>query len=259
MMLAVIQARASSSRLPGKVLKPILGRPMLARQIERLQRCTRIDRLIVATSTDSSDDAVEAVALAVGVDVWRGSLDDVLERFLGAARAYGAADVVRLTGDCPLTDPEVVDAVIELYRSAAVDYASNVAPPTYPDGLDVEVVSLAALERADREATRKPHREHVTLYIREHGDQFRLANLAAEHDLSHLRWTVDNPEDFEFVEAVYRDLYPHNPAFSTADILALFERHPELGHGNAHIARNEGLKASLANEIRASSESTGEA
>src|SRR5262245_53776967 len=143
MMLGIVQARVSSTRLPGKVLKPILGATMLARQMERLQRSQAMDRLIVATSTDASDDAIEALCRASEVPCWRGSLDDVLDRFHGAARAHNATDVVRLTGDCPLADPLVIDAVVRLYRSSGVDYASNTIVPTFPDGLDVEVMSIA--------------------------------------------------------------------------------------------------------------------
>ena len=245
MMLGIVQARASSTRLPNKVLMPILGASMLARQLERLKRCKRIDKLVVATSTDASDDAVETQARLAGVDAWRGSLDDVLDRFVDAARAHGAAHVVRLTGDCPLADPAVIDATIALYRQSGADYASNTNPPTFPDGLDVEVTSMAVLERAWREATKPSEREHVTLYIHQNPDKFRLANHASARDLSHLRWTVDKSEDFTFVSAVYAALYPGKPDFDTQDILDLLEQEPSLGRQNAHIARNEGLAASL--------------
>jgi spore coat polysaccharide biosynthesis protein SpsF len=245
MMLGIIQARVSSSRLPGKVLKPILGTPMLARQIERVKRAKSLDRLIVATSTDATDDAVAALAADAGVGCWRGSLTDVLDRFVGTARAHGARDVVRLTGDCPLADPDVIDDVTRTYRASGADYTSNVNPPTFPDGLDVEVMRMAALERAWREAQKPSEREHVTLYIRQNPDKFRLTNHAAPQDLSALRWTVDHPEDFAFVTEVYATLYPRRPDFRMHDILELLAQRPELCQGNMHLARNERLQTSL--------------
>ena len=248
MMVGILQARASSSRLPGKVLKPILGQPMLARQIERVRRAKSLDALVLATSTGAEDDAVAAVGEAHGNACFRGSLDDVLDRFVGAARAHGARHVVRLTGDCPLADPAVIDAVVATYRAAGVDYASNTNPPTFPDGLDVEVVGIGALERAWREARRAAEREHVTLYIHQNPALFRLANHASARDLSAMRWTVDTAEDFAFVTAVFEALYPTNPAFSMADVLALLAQRPDLAAGNAHIARNAGLVTSLQKE-----------
>lgn len=248
MMVGIVQARFSSSRLPGKVLAPILGQPMLARQIERVRRARRIDRLVVATSDDTTDDPVADLANDLEVPCFRGSLDDVLDRFIGAARAYAASDVVRLTGDCPLADPKLIDAVIATYRGSGADYASNTNPPTYPDGLDVEVVSMAALERAWRQSTTLSEREHVTLHIHQRPTEFRLVNHAGQGDLSSLRWTVDAPEDLAFVRAVYEALYRTKRDFGTADILALLARQPDLGRGNSHIGRNEGLAKSLAAE-----------
>lgn len=245
MMLGIIQARVSSSRLPGKVLKPILGKPMLAHQIERVLRANSLERLVLATSTETLDDPLVALASAAGIPCWRGSLEDVLDRFVGAGRAYGATHVVRLTGDCPLADPELIDAVVAHYRASGGDYASNTSPPTFPDGLDVEVMSMAALERAWREATLPSEREHVTRYIYERPAQFRLVNYAGIKDLSQFRWTVDNPEDFAVVTALYEALYPVNPNFTTLDILATIARRPELVRANAHIIRNEGLVWSL--------------
>jgi spore coat polysaccharide biosynthesis protein SpsF len=245
MMLGIIQARVSSSRLPGKVLKPILGKPMLTRQIERLKRAKSLDRLVVATSADATDDAVAALAADAGVGCWRGSLNDVLDRFVGTARAHGARDVVRLTGDCPLADPDVIDDVTRTYRASGADYTSNTNPPTFPDGLDVEVMRMAALERAWLEAQKPSEREHVTLYIHQSPDKFRLTNHAAPKDLSALRWTVDHLEDLAFVTEVYATLYPRHPDFRMHDILELLAQRPELRQGNMHIARDERLKTWL--------------
>jgi spore coat polysaccharide biosynthesis protein SpsF len=248
MILGVLQARVSSTRLPGKVLKPILGEPMILRQIERLLRSRRIDRLVLATSADPQDDPLATAVGATGMEVHRGSLDDVLDRFIGAASPYKPEWIVRLTGDCPLADPELIDQVIEATLSAAADYGSNTLEPTYPDGLDVEVVRYAALEEVWRAGGSPAEREHVTLGIHRHPERFRLLGIKAARDLSRLRWTVDEARDFAFVERVYAALYPANPSFGTADILALLDRHPELATLNAGIARNEGLAKSLAAE-----------
>lgn len=248
MIVAIIQARSTSSRLPGKVMKPILGEPMLARQIERVARARRIDRIVVATSVDESDDALAALCGRLGVACHRGSLDDVLARFHGAAETAGADTVVRLTGDCPLSDPAVIDAVVAHFLSSGADYASNVHPPTFPDGLDVEVMRFAALDAANASATLRSQREHVTPYIYGHPEAFTLSNLAHTSDLSHLRWTVDNPQDFELVSRIYGALYPAKPDFAMADVLALLERQPQLSAINADLKRNEGLAKSLADE-----------
>lgn len=235
-----------STRLPGKVLKPILGAPMLFRQIERLRRCRAFERLIVATSVDPSDDMLASACAQRGVAVARGSVADVLDRFIVAIGADQPDAVVRLTGDCPLADPDVIDAVVAFFREGGYDYASNVAPPTFPDGLDVEVMTTASLRRAHAEARLPSEREHVTPYLRNHPELFKLGNYAGPVDLSGLRWTVDEPADFAFVCAVYERLYPAKPDFRLADILALLDAHPELAAINAAFERNAGFKTSLA-------------
>ncbi len=245
-LVAILQARCSSRRLPGKVLKPILGQPMLLRQIERLRHSRHLDRLVVATSDDPSDDALAATCMAMGIECYRGSLNDVLDRFHAAAMAFGASDVVRLTGDCPLADPAVIDHVIERYRESGVDYASNALVPSYPDGLDVEVFRLGALEAAWREARLPSEREHVTPFLYNHPERFRILKVVAEKDFSAMRWTVDNPEDFALVSAVYEALYPLKPDFAMADIIELLQQRPELARINEHIERNAGLERSLA-------------
>lgn len=245
MILGVIQARVSSSRLPGKVLAPVLGEPMLARMVERVLRAEALDKLVVATSADPSDDPLTAVCESAGVGCFRGSLDDVLDRFHGAATAFGADHVVRLTGDCPLADPDVIDDVVRLHLTGGYDYTSNVCPPTFPDGLDVEVATMATIAVAWRAADRTAQREHVTLWIRDNGERFRIGNLTHEPDLSGRRWTVDEPEDFAFVSRVYGELYPASPDFRMDDVLALLERCPELSDINQGIGRDEGLATSL--------------
>lgn len=249
-VLGVLQARVSSSRLPGKVLRPLLGAPMIARQIERLRRARRLDALVLATSTDPSDDVLARWAAEAGVPVYRGSLDDVLGRFVAAARPYAPAHVARLTGDCPLADWAVMDTVVARHLASGADYTSNTIEPTWPDGLDVEVLTMAALETAAREATAPFEREHVTQFIVRRPQRFRLENVRAAEDLSGLRWTVDEPADFELVEAIYAALYPADPAFGTAEILAFLRDNPRWITHNAQHARNEGLARSIARAAR---------
>ena len=252
-ILTILQARTSSSRLPGKVLLPLLGKPMLARQLERVRRARHIGRLVVATSTDGADDAVERLCREEGVECHRGSLDDVLDRFYQAALPRKPEVVVRLTGDCPLADPAVIDAVIDFFLAGGYDYASNAVEPTFPDGLDVEVFRFECLETAWREARLPSQREHVTLFIHGQPERFRVGSLRRAENLGHLRWTVDEPADFDFVKRVYEALYPLNPGFATADVLALLASHPELAGINTGITRNEGLQRSLERDPQAGS------
>lgn len=244
-VLAILQARVSSTRLPGKVLKPLLGKPMLIRQIERIKRCRLIDKLVVATSVDSSDDALADVLSQAGIACFRGSLDDVLERFYQAAKPYQPEHVVRLTGDCPLADSILIDEAINAHLVSGADYTSTALNPTYPDGLDVEVIRFAALERAWREGSLPSEREHVTPYIYRHPELFHLMSVEQAENMSTLRWTVDEPADFAFVERVYSELYPVNPVFVMDDVLALLKRRPEFLGINAQFERNEGFKKSL--------------
>ena len=245
MVLAIVQARLSSTRLPGKVLMPILGRPMLWRQLERVKLAKSIDHLIVATSDQPEDRQLVSMCREFGVECYCGSLDDVLDRFYRAASHYEADHIVRLTGDCPVADPQVIDAVIEYYRSGNCDYGSNGNPFTFPDGLNVEVMSFDCLEHAWREAKLPSQREHVTPFIWQQPERFKLANFIHDPDLSHLRWTVDEPEDFEFITKVYEALYPDNPTFTMANILRFLEVRPELSDLNAGFERNEGFEKSL--------------
>lgn len=247
-ILAILQARVSSSRLPGKVLRPILGEPMLFRQIERIRRARLIERLVVATSVDASDDPLAEMCRERGIDCFRGSLADVLDRFFRAAGRYAPEHVVRLTGDCPLADPAVIDATIGLHLSGGYDYTSNALEPTFPDGLDVEVMRFACLEQAWREATLPSQREHVTPFLYRHPERFRLGVLKNGTDLSGLRWTVDEPADFEFVTRVYEALYPADQAFTSDDILGLLQKHRDYQEINRSIGRNEGYRLSLAKD-----------
>lgn len=229
MAVAILQARMSSSRLPGKVLMPLAGRPMISRQIERLARCRRLTRLIVATSDLPSDDPLAAHLTSEGVDVFRGSLEDVLARYLDCAHQFGVTgDIVRLTADCPLIDPAVVDEAIDLRASSGVDYVANGRNRTYPRGLDVEVFPLEALEEAGRHAVDAYDHEHVTPYLYHHPEAFTRRDLVhATRNDSHLRWTVDTAEDYAFAARVYDALYPGKPDFTSEDIRALPFSHYE--------------------------------
>ena len=236
MILAVLQARMSSSRLPGKVLKPLCGGPMILRQIERLQRARRLDRLVVATSTEPSDDPLAEALAGAGVAVHRGPLDDVLARFAGALEAFPAAHVVRLTADCPLADPEVLDASIALHLESGADYTSNTPDSfSYPKGQDVEVMTAAALRRVAAEAVSAEAREHVTwdLYHGDHGYRAAWLRSGAADD-GDVRWTVDTPDDYAFASAVYDALYPPNPAFTSADVRAFLAGRPDLARFGGH-------------------------
>ncbi len=245
MILAILQARVSSSRLPGKVLKSLLGVPMLLRQIERLQKSQKIDQLLVAISTEPTDDLIYKLCKENGIECHRGSLDDVLDRFYQAARVFTPEHVVRLTADCPLTDPQLIDEAIEFYTGGGFDYASNSIQATYPDGLDVEVFRFTCLEQVWREAQLLSQREHVTPFIYQHPLRFKIGHFKSSTDLSHLRWTVDEPKDFELITMIYEALYPTNPNFVTQDILDLLDQRSELAHWNTEHKRNEGYQKSF--------------
>lgn len=251
--LIILQARMSSSRLPNKVLMPILGKPMLAHQISRLSGIKTPHRIIIATSKQKSDDAIESLCKQLNINCFRGSLDDVLARYYHAAHAYNdnsnIKNVVRLTGDCPLIDSEIIDNVIELYLTTEVDYCSNCAPATFPDGLDVEVFSFTALKKAHQLAKKPSEREHVTPFIRNNPALFTTKNYSHTPDLSHYRWTVDEAVDFELVNKIYQALYEKKPDFKLNDIIKLIEQQPQLAKINQNIIRNEGLlKSELADK-----------
>ena len=227
MALAILQARMTSTRLPGKVMRPVLGEPMIGRQIERLKRAKRLSGLTIATSTDPSDDVIESYARQIGVDCFRGPLDDVRARFIGALKAAGNPKTfVRLTADCPLADWRLIDRCIEAHEAAGADYTHNIPGWTFPKGLDVEVCQTSALARAEAEGLTPYDREHVTPYIYAHPELFRIERITRDPPLR-FRWTVDTPEDFAFVTAVYEALYPANPAFTSEDVLDWQAAHPD--------------------------------
>ncbi len=241
--VAFIQARMSSSRFPGKVLETLDGLPLIVYMARRVALARRLDGVTVVTSTDASDDPLVATLAAADVSVFRGDLHDVLSRYALAAKVFGADEVVRLTGDCPLIDPGVIDEVVDLRRTRLADYASNVDPPSFPDGLDVECFTATALRRAQAEACLPSEREHVTLWMRSEGAGLRRANLRAIADASALRLTVDYPDDLLAVRTLLTRLRGQGQ-FDWFDVLRAMQQTPQLAAVNPHL-RNEGLLKSL--------------
>jgi spore coat polysaccharide biosynthesis protein SpsF len=230
----VIQARMGSARLPGKVLRNICGKTMLARVVERASAATKADTVVVATSVEGGDDAIVRFCEQRSIAVQRGSEHDVLTRYFDAATAVGASIVVRVTADCPLLDPSVVDRVVGELITTGADYASNVLPPrTFPRGLDVEAFTFAALEIANAGARLPEEREHVTPYIRNRPEVFDLRGVYHERDLSSVRWTVDTVEDYELVTRLQRTIGEEDHSWRTA--LRVFETHPTWATINAHV------------------------
>jgi spore coat polysaccharide biosynthesis protein SpsF len=232
-----------SSRLPGKVLADIKGAPMLELIARRVREVAQVRTVTVATSGNPSDTPIAALCKRLGIACFRGSEDDVLDRYYRAAQWIGADVVVRITGDCPLIDPSVVGKVVDRYLVGGYDYVSNTCPPTFPDGLDVEALSFDALERSWRKARWSSEREHVTAYVRSHPELFRTANVEHDEDLSAMRWTVDCPRDLEFVRLVYSHV--GKQVFGMAEVLRVLKLHPELVTVNAGMERNEGYRQSI--------------
>ena len=238
--VAIIQARTGSTRLPAKVLKHLAGKTVLEHVIVRVRAAAFVDEVIIATTTSPTDDPIVALAEACGVRWSRGSESDVLSRYFYAAQEAKADVVVRITSDCPLLDPALLDDLIGRFLDAiqegrGVDYLSNTLERTFPRGLDAEIFSFEALEKAHREAKRPHEREHVTPYVHQQPDLFTLVGVRNEVDLSHHRWTLDTSEDFAFIQAVYKALHREDALFTTQQILKLLDERPALPKINAHI------------------------
>jgi glutamate-1-semialdehyde aminotransferase/spore coat polysaccharide biosynthesis protein SpsF (cytidylyltransferase family) len=250
-VVAVIQARMASQRLPGKILQNIHGKPMLWHVVYRAQNASKVDAVIVATSTSSSDDAVQAYCEQAGIPVFRGDEQNVLDRFFHAASKMEATTVVRLTGDCPLLDPTVIDDLITDFEKGGADFVTNTLVYTYPDGLDAEVFSFEALRQSQEKATLSSEREHVTPFIR-NSSGFRLRNVASKNPRGKgLRWTVDDAADLAFVEKVFQNLTPSlGLLFSWESVMDLIEEKPELKEINAGTLTNEGYYKSLTKDER---------
>jgi len=243
--VAIIQARMGSTRLPGKVMEEIAGKPMLWYIIDRVKRSELIHGICVATTSTEIDRPIVKLAADSGTGSYAGSEEDVLDRYYRASKEFAMDAIVRITADCPLIDPRVLDRVIQRYLEGDCDYAANTLKPTYPDGLDVEVFSRAALERAWEESRLASEREHVTPYIWKNPEKFRLANVENNVDLSDLRWSVDENQDLEFVRQVYKHLYKEGYIFYMEDVLKLLEKYPALKQINRGIVINEGYYKSL--------------
>src|SRR3989338_8769059 len=247
MVVAIIQARIGSTRLPGKVLKKVAGRPLLEYMIERAKKAKTLDAIILATTIKKEDAKLSQIAKRQKIDFFQGSEADVLDRYYQAATRAKARTIVRLTGDCPLIDPEIIDRVVSLYmqNQRRYDYVSNVRPPTFPDGMDVEVFSYKTLQKMWKEAGLPSEREHVTAYVGNHPELFRVGNVLAEKDFSHLRLTVDTKEDMRLIEKLVAVLWKKGDSFRLPDIIAALKRNPKLSLLNAHIGRNEGYAKSV--------------
>ena len=236
----IIQARLGSTRLPEKVLKPISGRPMLQLLLERVQVCQNVGKIVVATTTAAADDRLAEYCETEQIVCFRGSQENVLERYLQAAALFGIDPLVRITGDCPLVDPNLIEMLIEKHQVEQNDYTSNVITRTFPRGLDAEVVNYATLERVKALADEPHYFEHVTLYIYTHPELFQLSNLSASKEFAHpeFRLTVDTAEDFQLMEQIYQRLYQGSPIDNRL-VLKLLQDDPELASLNRHIQQKK--------------------
>lgn len=245
MILGIVQARMSSTRLPGKVMLPLLGRPMLEHQLERLLRSKMINQLVIATSNHAEDLPIVDLCNKLGVNCFQGDLTDVLDRFYQVSLHFPVQHVVRLTADCPICDPEIIDALIEFYLAGHFDYASTALHPTFPDGLDAEIFRAELLKLAWQEAELPSQREHVTSFFYQQNERFCLGSYTDEIDRSAMRWTVDDADDFDFITQIYQKLYPIKSDFNRNDVYDLLNREPELLKINCEKTRNQGYLKSL--------------
>jgi len=236
-IVAIIQARMGSTRLRGKVMKKILGKEVILHDIDRIKQIKNLDKIVIATTTKKDDDIIVETVKKYnsGIGIFRGSEEDVLDRYYKAAKEFKADVVVRMTSDCPLIDPKVSDKVIETFLNNNCDYCSNCLKRTYPQGLDTEVFSFDAIEKAWKEAGEYYQREHVTPYIHENPGKFKLLNVSNDKDLSHLRWTLDTIEDFNFINEIYKRLYNEKKIFYKEDVLKILDEEPKLIEINKHI------------------------
>lgn len=248
-IVAIIQARMGSKRLPGKTMIPIQGKPLIKHIVERVKQSMLVNQVVVATTDEAADNQLVSYLQTENISVIRGSKDDVLDRFYKAAQAFQAQIIVRVTADDPFKDPDVIDRAIKIFQSEPeLDYVSNTLEPSYPEGLDIEVFSFKALQRAWNEAKLPSEREHVTPYIWKNKQLFRTRNFKHSCDLSSHRWTLDYEEDLNFTNAVYEHLYKRTEIFRMNQILALLAKEPGLSHINSGIERNKGYNLSLSKD-----------
>lgn len=236
-IVTIIQSRMTSTRLPGKILLPVLDKPLLLRMVERVQKAECIGQLVIATSKKHEDDKIKDLCDENNLTCFRGHLTDLLDRHYQAGKKFNADTVVKIPSDCPLIDPKIIDKVLKFYidNSDGFDYVSNLHPATYPDGNDVEVFSFKALEKAWKESTKKLEREHTTPYFWENPHKFRIGNVEWEtgydYSTTH-RWTIDYEKDYQFIKKVYEELYKNNPLFGLDEILQLLKDKPEIAEIN---------------------------
>ena len=242
-VVAIVQARMGSTRFPNKVMKPINGIPMIELLLTRLSRSQAIDQIVLATSVDPRNQPLIEHVSQLGFACEQGSENDVLERFVQAAEKHDANIVVRISGDCPLVDPKLVDECVDYFLEGKLDYLINSVPPTYPDGLDVEVVSLSALQRANLESENSYDHEHVTPYIRAAGN-FKTDCFQNDEDLSRFRWTVDEPQDLEAINNIFKHFAPEIH-FGWKEVLNLQQKQPEMFEANKHKRCNQGMRSTM--------------
>jgi len=238
-IVAIIQARMTSTRLPGKVLMDIEGKPMLWHLIERLKRSKRLNGIILAIPDTKENDTLEKYAQNNNIRYFRGSEEDVLSRYYEAAKKFGVDIIVRITSDCPLIDPQIVDNIIEKHLRTGADYTSNAIKRTFPRGLDAEVFNFIVLETAHKEAKDQSDKEHVTLYIRNNSQIFNLADVMGDIDYSGMRWTVDEASDLDFVREIYKRLYRSDKIFFTNDIITILKKYPKLEDINKSVKQKD--------------------
>ncbi|MBM3702108.1 MAG: acylneuraminate cytidylyltransferase [Actinobacteria bacterium] len=248
MIIAIIQARIASARLPGKVMFDLEGETVLEQVIKRVKSSKMIDDIIIATTIKKADLKIVKICNNIGIKYFCGSEEDVLDRYYQAAKLFNPKQVARITSDCPLIDPKVIDKVIRLHLKEKADYTSNTLKEIFPDGEDVEIFTFETLNKAWRNAKLLSEREHVTPYIKKHPKIFKIRNLENDKNLSNKRWTLDNPEDYEFIKVIYKNLYVKNHLFGVEEILDFLNRNPDVERINEHIKRNEGYLKSLKND-----------
>lgn len=250
MIYVIIQARMGSTRLPNKVLMDLNGKPVLEHIINRLQKSKNIDDIIVATSIEPGNEVIEELCNSKDISCFKGNEDDVLDRYYQTCKFFDVGlndNIVRITADCPLIDYTVIDNVIDVHIKNSNDYTSNTIVPSFPDGLDCEVFTFSSLEDSWKNALLSSEREHVTLYIKNHPEIFKIENILNTEDLSDLRWTLDEPEDFEFINKIY-SYFPKSEIFSTKDVLDVLDKNSDLLKINEKFRRDEGLEKSLKND-----------
>lgn len=238
-IIVIIQARLGSTRLPNKVLKDLCGKPVLWHVVERLKQCKHLTGIVVATTTLPEDDAIQKFCVENDVNYYRGSSENVLSRYYEAAKQFKAEIIIRITSDCPVIDPVLIDEMIHDYKLSNVDYMSNSLMRTYPRGLDVEIFSFPVLEKTFKKASMQYELEHVTPYIYKHPELFTLKNYANDADYSFHRWTLDTDEDYILLKEIYDNLYVEGKLFLWKDILKLFELKPGLLDINKHIEQKK--------------------